>query len=353
MHQQHFHYIIVGQGIAGTLLAHHLWQAGQRVLVIDNQHHGASSAAAAGIINPITGRRYVKSWRMEALLPAAQRTYEALEVLLGISCYHPRRVLRTMSNAKELNDWLLRSADPGYAQYILDEADIGAYREKINPAFGYGEVQHGAQVNLPLLINHYANWLKTEERLHAKVFNFNDLEFLPQGVRYENIRADRLIFCEGAAMKKNPFFNYLPMRGDKGEALLVRIPGAGFEKILKQRLFIVPLGTDDHYWIGATYHPNYTDELPSEASKSWLLTQLQQLLRVPFEVVEHLAAVRPTVRDRRPLIGLHPQWTQVGIFNGLGTKGASLGPFWAAHFTEFLLHGTELDAEVDIRRFDL
>ncbi|MFN7119421.1 MAG: FAD-dependent oxidoreductase, partial [Saprospiraceae bacterium] len=285
------------------------------------------------------------------LLPFAEQTYHELEKLLQISIYHSRNVIRTFANVKEENDWLAHSAQPGYEKYVANRADIGNYKHKTTPAFGYGEVQYGAQVNLPLLMSEYHNFLIINKQILEEVFDYEQLIIGKSSIRYKNITADKIIFCEGAKAKANPYFNYLPFHGDKGEALIVRIPEAGFEKMLKQQIFIVPLGNDDLYWVGSTYNPRYTDELPSESGKSYLLQHLQHLLKIPFEVLDHVAAVRPTVRDRRPFLGLHPQFPQLGIFNGLGTKGASLGPFFAHHFMQFLLGLHPLDDSVDIRRF--
>lgn len=345
-------YLIVGQGIAGTLLTYFLLQSGQSVIVIDNHHEGAASKAAAGIINPITGRRYVKSWKIDELLPFAKQTYQELENLLQIKFYQERNVIRTFAHAKEENDWLLHSIEPGYQNYVADRADIGNYKGKTTPAFGYGEVLQGAQVHLPVLISQFRNFLIKENRLIEEVFDFEQLVIEESSVHYKNITAHKIIFCDGAKAKENPYFNYLPFHGDKGEALLIRIPDAGFEKILKQQIFIVPLGTADLYWVGATYNPRFDNNLPSKEGKTYLLKHLQNLLTVPFEVIDHLAAIRPTVRDRRPFLGMHPQFPQLGIFNGLGTKGASLGPFWANHFVDYLLKDETLDAEVNINRFD-
>lgn len=344
-------YVVVGQGIAGTLLCYFLQKAGQHVIVIDNFHIGSSSKAAAGIINPITGRHYVKSWRIDELLPFAQQTYHDLEELLNIQFYTPRNVIRTFANVKEENDWLAHSAQPGYEKYVTDRANIGNYKDKITPAFGYGEVQHGAQVNLPLLISQFRNFLMLNHQVIEEPFDYEQLVIKEKNIYYKDITADVIIFCEGAKAKENPYFNYLPFQGDKGEALIVRIPDAGFEKMLKQQIFIVPLGKDDLYWIGSNYNSRYTNNLPTEEGKNYLLKHVQHLLKVPFEIIDHVAAVRPTVRDRRPFLGLHPQFPQLGIFNGLGTKGASLGPFFAHHFMQFLLGLHPLDEAVNIQRF--
>ena len=345
-----FDYLLVGQGLAGTLLAHFLIRKGQRVGIIDEARSDAASRVAAGIINPITGRRYVKSWRVDELIPFAEETYRALEAELGIHIYHPRHILRALFNQGEENDWLARSGEAGYQSYILDQADLEAYASCTQPAYGYGEVRQAAQVDIGDLVIAYRKRLLAEGCLLAEQFDHQKLE-LPAGlVRYGSWQADRLVFCEGHRATANPFFNYLPFGGAKGEVLLVRIPGADFEKILKHRVFIVPL-SNGLYWVGATYDWNFKDSAPTEKGGQFLRERLEDILTVPFEIVARQAAVRPTVRDRRPFLGRHPEFGRLFIFNGLGTKGASLGPFWADQMAAYLTEDQPLDPAVHIERF--
>ncbi|NUQ22651.1 MAG: FAD-binding oxidoreductase [Saprospiraceae bacterium] len=365
--------LIVGQGLAGTLLAYFLMEAGQTVCVIDDDYPRAASRVAAGVINPVTGRSFVKSWRVDELIPFARQTYLQLESLLGLPLYHERNILRALSHQGDENDWLGRSADPAYLDYIIDPADVSAYFGKINPAFSYGELQHASQVDIGKLCTAFRSFLinknsfkketfdynKLEISISAEMQNFASLQMFPPSLppspslSYQGITADRLVFCEGAKAPRNPYFNYLPFIGDKGEVLIVKIPGAHFPKMLKQGVFVIPFGKPEEelYWIGTTYERNFENDEPSPHSKATLNDQLSEVLTLPFEVVDHLAAIRPTVKDRRPFLGFHPQFEQLAIFNGLGTKGTSLAPFWAKHLADRLVHGSPLDRQVDIARF--
>lgn len=347
-------YLIVGQGLAGTLIAHFLLEAGQAVHLIDDNYPRAATKVAAGIINPVTGRRYVKSWRIDDLIPKAQQTYRELEQKLNIQIYHPRPVLRALFNNREVNDWQARAFDPAYQAYMVpgDEVNIGRYAEHTVPAFDYGELREGAQVEIGTLAEHYRQWLINAGLLTEAAFDFSQLQLLDQGVEYRGIRARVVVFCEGAKSKANPYFSYLPYEGNKGEALITSIPEAGFERILKHRIFVVPLA-DGRYWIGSTSNNFHTDDLPSEKSRQYLTEKLDELLRLPYRTEEHRAAIRPTIKDRRPLLGTHPEHPQLVIFNGLGTKGASLGPYWAQHLADVLTRGVPIDPGVDIGRFGL
>ena len=343
--------LLIGQGLAGTLLAHFLQRAGCSVFVIDPGGAGAASQVAAGIINPITGRRYRKSWRFDELLPAAHATYRALEEALGCSLYRPQPLLRAIFTVREENDWLARSADPACAPYVEDSADLGPYAGCLAPARGYGGVRQAAQVDLGTLCAAYRAQLQHAGRLQAAAFRHEQLELTDEGVRYGALRARQAVFCEGYRGAANPYFDYLPFHGDKGDVLLVRFPGHAFDRIVKHRVFIVPL-PDGRYWIGATYQRRFETAAPTPAGRAQLLERLQDAVRIPFEVEDHRAAVRPTVSDRRPLLGRHPRYPQLALFNGLGTKGASLGPFFARQLAAHLTGGAPLDAEVDIRRFE-
>lgn len=343
-------YLIVGQGLAGTLLAHFLQEAQQRIHIIDNAHQGAASKIAAGVINPVTGRRFVKSWRIDSLIPFAEQTYRALETEDNIPFYHPIPIVRSLFNSGEETNWLLRSDEPSYQQYILEDADLGAYKGRIRPSYSYGEVARSAKVDVPRLVESYREQYLQQGILSSTVFDFEALELLENGVRYKQIEARKVIFCEGQRGIYNPYFNYLPFNDCKGEVLIVKIPSANFKRIFKHRIFIVPL-QEDHYWVGSTTDWEFEDALPTKAGGKFLENRLNDMLQIPFEVLEHKAALRPTVRDRRPFLGVHPEFPQLTIFNGLGTKGASLGPFFAHHMMQYLVHQQALDKEVNIRRF--
>lgn len=347
-------FLIVGQGLAGTLIAHFLLEAGQKIHVFDDNYPRAATKVAAGIINPVTGRRYVKSWRIDELIPRARATYRQLEKQLNIRIYHPRPVLRALFNNREVNDWQARAFDTAYRPYLVprEQVDIERYRQFTKPAFAYGELRESAQVEIGTLAKSYRQWLQQQGMLSTSNFDYSSIELTARGVSYGKFKARYLVFCEGAKARHNPFFADLPYEGNKGEALITEIADAGFQKILKHRIFIVPLA-DGRFWIGSTSDNFHSDDLPSEKGFEYLQEKVKNLLTTPFVIKEHCAAIRPTVKDRRPLIGTHFKHPQLVIFNGLGAKGASLGPYWAQHLVDALLNQKTLDPEVNIDRFKL
>ena len=348
--EKHVDFIIVGQGLAGSLLAHFLHQKGQQLLVIDPGQENTASRVAAGIINPITGRRYVKSWRIDDLVPFARQTYRELEALLGIPLFQSRHILRALHNPTEQNHWMSRLGDPGYEQFMLPEADPGIWTALIHPIYAFGEAIQAGQVNLKSLLNNFRPWLHKNHQLEEDQFDYEELDRSNNLLKYRHWTARAIIFCEGYQSKNNPYFGNLPYEGAKGEVLHISIPGPQPDKLLRHHFFLVPM-EDGTYWAGSNYIWRYENDAPSPENKAWLIGQLQKILAVPYEIVAHKAAIRPTVKDRRPLLGVHPDFSNVFIFNGLGTKGASQGPFFAHQMANYLVDQAPIDPEVDIRRF--
>ena len=350
-HLNEYDYIIVGQGIGGTLLSWFLKKRDKTFLIIDNQHHQAASKIAAGIINPITGRKYVKSWRIEEFLPFANQTYADLSEYLSIPIARPKNIYRGLYSIKDENTWETRKLDPIAGKYIINQPDTSEYEGKINGILSYGALRDSLQVKLGDLIESYRSRLNEERLILEEKFDFEQLIFEEDGVRYKNITAKSVLFAEGYQAQFNPYFNYLPFEPAKGDVLLIKIEGHPFENILRHKIFIAPID-ECHYWVGSDYRWTFEDDRPNPLKKAEMVEKLNEILNVPYEIVSHVAGIRPCVKGRRPFLGKHPEIPKLAIFNGLGTKGASLGPFWANHFIDHLENSSDLDPEVDIRRFE-
>ena len=348
-------YLIVGQGLAGTLIGFRLERAGHHVTYADAPEQQAASEVAAGIVNPITGRRFVKSWRIDELIPAARALYRELEEELDCRLWYDMPLVRTLFNRGDQNDWLARSGDPGYADYLDDDPDLGRIPALTHPAFAYAGVRHSARVDVGTLVLRYRERIRSTDRLLDTSLEYGALRVTPDGVALTDgtttRRFDRVVFCEGWRARFNPWFGHLPYGGNKGEVLIVRLEGAPpLERLFKHRIFLVPQ-SDGTYWVGATSQNRWEDESASPAGREYLEGRLRELLTVPFTVVEARAAVRPTIRDRRPVIGAHPEHPALWIFNGLGTKGASLAPLVSEWLLRSLEGGEAPPTEVGIGRF--
>lgn len=344
-------YLIIGQGIAGSLLSYQLMKRGKTVFVVDKYDSNSSSNVAAGLFNPITGRRIVKTWKADLLLPFAETTYKALEEDLGIFFYHKKNIFKIFTSVKEQNDWISKSESPEFKNYVLPDGNYTLGNKSIPTVFGGFEITNSGFIDLVLLLKEYKQKLLTTGALAEEVFDYADISVTDETVSWKNIVADKIIFCEGYKAIHNPYFKDLPFVLTKGELLTIHAPDLALQKIVTKGVFLLPIG-DHSYKVGSTYTWNEVDEIPTEKGKNDLLEKLDAILNCPYEVIDHQAGVRPTVKDRRPFIGMHPTYKNVGIFNGMGTKGALLAPYFAEHFTDHLEDGTALDKEVDIKRFD-
>lgn len=342
-----FDCILVGQGIAGSMLAWFLSEAGQKILLIDEFNSASASRVASGVINPVTGKRLVKSWRTDELIPFAKKTYNKLEAQLGIKVFSEASIHRIFSNKEDFQFFRQKKELDELPGCVLPLNEIPACF--CEAQYGGIEIRGVYLVNYSLLLAAMRNRFRESGRLLEEKFHFKDLKVKGEQISYRNIEARRIIFCEGSAATENPYFSELPFNFAKGEVVTVSMPNFPQDKIWHKGIFIAPLG-NALFRIGATYEWNFHHALPSEKGRAELEKKLSRAVNLPFKIIEHFAAIRPTVKDRRPLIGLHPVFQQIGIFNGMGTKGASLAPFFANHFSNYLLGKNALDAEVSIAR---
>lgn len=345
-----YDFLIIGQGLAGTLMAWQLQRRQKSVYIIDNQHHNAATKIAAGLINPITGRRIVKSEQIDELLPIAHDTYRALEQELNISLWQYKNILWSLSNTKEENDWYMRAAQTGIKDYIKQQTEHDEILTQVKNINGFGEVKHSAQVNVALLIEAFAQKLLIENRLLSEDFDISKLQVNDDSITYEHIKAQQVIFCEGHRALFNPFFTEVNFVVAKGEALHIDAAALSKDYILKNSITICPL-PNGKFWVGSNYEWNPTNDTPTEAIKASFVTELDDFLATPYHIKAHVAAIRPTLKDRKPVMGRSYTHKNILIFNGLGTKGTSLAPFWSAHFVAHILEGKPLDTSVDIARF--
>jgi glycine/D-amino acid oxidase-like deaminating enzyme len=343
-----YKYLIVGQGLAGTVLSFQLHQAGIAHMVVDNGHHSASTLAAAGIINPITGRRYVKSWMIDELLPVALDTYAALEELLEITLVTRSPIIRTFENQAQENLWNESTSRPGYGDYV--GGGQNPYVHHTHPSYGYGVINQACQVQVGQLIISYREFLIQQGRLITQDFNPEDLQYDGPVQTVEDHTFEQVIFCEGYKAIHNPLFRDLPFQPAKGESLIIETDILLPQAMLRDTVFVAP-ASKQTFWSGGGYAWDKLDEKPTEDFRLQWMDKLQAIWKGELKVVSHKAGVRPSVKGRRPLIGRHSSYHRMILFNGMGTKGTSLAPYWAKHLIDHLESDTDLSQEVSLNRF--
>lgn len=346
-------YIIVGQGLAGTVLAHTLLKQNKSLVIIDLPSISMASKVAAGLWNPVVFKRLVKSWMADDLLEYMDSFYPEVEVLLNEKFYFKKQIVKPFSEEQEKLLWLKKTSEE-IGKYLNPTIQSDFLTDVIHNPIGAAEVINAGNIDTNVLLNASQAYFKNKQFLLQEAFDYQELKLLSGEVNYKGIVAEKIIFCEGYKALDNTYFNWLPFKLTKGETLTIRIPllyqKGLLSKVINKGVFVLPLG-EGLYKVGATYEWEDLTDLPTEKGKMFLVDQLNKLLKAPFEIIEHKAGIRPTVKDRRPLIGLHPEHTTLGIFNGLGTKGVMLGPYFAKQFVDFLEAGIPLNKEVDIGRF--
>jgi len=348
--KRHYNFLIVGQGLAGSTLYWFLAKQGKKVCVIDKFNPTSSSRIAAGIIHPITGRRIVKTWMADTLIPYADKTYSEIEDHFHQKLFFKKDILELIHSIKEQNDWSNKMASKEMEGYFNQVNLSDLYDDVLIDEPKKIAITKSGWLNISKMIDCFRSEIASQNHLLEEDFDFSSLRLNEQGVSYKEIEADKILFCEGSKATENPFWKALPFQLSKGELITIRSDKLNIEHIITKTIFILPLG-ENLYKVGSTYSWDETDDIPTEKAKESLLNKLKKIIHVPFEVVDHKAAIRPTVKERRPFIGLHKEHPQVGIFNGLGTKGVLLAPFFANHFAEYLDGTVELMKEVDVKRF--
>jgi glycine/D-amino acid oxidase-like deaminating enzyme len=340
-------FIVVGQGIAGTVLGLELLKRQKKVIIINHSSYKSSSEVAAGIYNPITGKRSVKSWKSDLLFPSLENFYKDNEQLLGSTFLHPMPIYKPFSSVAEQNHCVSTlGMEEGLADISLD---VSKYKDFIYDEFGGFKTQCSGYVNVKKLLAEARNHFQGLAIYKETPFQYHDIVIKEHGIFWKGYEAKKILFCEGAHAIKNPFFNWLPFVLTKGELLTISIEHFPEDVIFSKSVFLVPT-EKQIYKTGSTYEWQYHDEEVSEKAKKELVTKLEMLVKKPYHIIGQESGLRPTVRDRRPLIGIHPQYPGLGIFNGLGTKGVSLAPYFARCFADFLESGKELEQEVNIQR---
>ncbi len=341
--------IIVGQGIAGSIAAYKLLSQGKSVAVFQDGDMYKSSSVAPGMFNALVLKRFTLCWKATEFLPVMYSFYTEMEKNLDCQLIHHFPIYRLFHDEKEVETWLEKTAHPIFSQYMDDEI-YPVSNSGLKKTIGFGRVKQTGRVDVKTVVNKTADLIRESSIYRDELFDFDKLSIADDHVVYDDIQADKIIFSEGFGMVHNPYFNYLPLDGTKGELITIKAPDLKLEKAIKGGIFIMPLG-DDLYRIGATFNWKEKDCSVSEKGKQWLLDRLEPLLNVDFEIVEHEAGMRPTVNDRRPLIGQHPIHRPLFVLNGFGTRGILMGPLLTDCLIEQMYNGIEPDAVFNIERY--
>ncbi|USD26177.1 NAD(P)/FAD-dependent oxidoreductase [Flagellimonas marinaquae] len=341
-------YIIVGLGLAGISFCEVLEKEGKTFTVITDESQRASQVAG-GLYNPIILKRFTMAWKAKHQLEMAKPFYRDLEEKLGVKLDYELPVLRKFASIEEQNLWF-EAADRPNLGHFLSNKIIANVNPAIDAPYGFGEVKFTGRIDTGSLVRNYKYHLKKSDSLLEESFDFDELLVSEESIKYKSTVAKNIVFACGYGLKQNPYFGYLPLNGTKGELLIVHAPEFKEENVIKSSVFTIPMDSD-HYLVGATYKWKDKTNAPTEESKKELLEKLETFLKCDFKIVDHVAGIRPTVVDRRPLVGRHPEHQNMYVLNGFGSRGVLIGPYASNQLFDHIEKQSELDPEMDVQRF--
>jgi len=340
--------LIAGQGLAGSILAFTLLRKGVEVLVVDPGKESISSRVAAGILRPVTGRRMVKTTNADNIVPFAFEFYEWLATQTGLVSFYPKESLQLFASASSRNDWYSRSDDPGYANYIgsfLSEEEIDS---SLNSPFGGVILNQCGYLDTNSFLNGCKFKLMQSGFYQTGFVNWKTVSVYKNALHWENQKFDRVIFCEGSAFSE--LFSFVQFKPVKGELFEFYAPELKEDRIIQSGNFILPLG-NGKFRAGATYDWTNLNTITTSEAKEWISGWISKTIKVTFEITGHAAGIRPATVDRRPAFGMHRYYPGFALFNGLGSKGVMLGPYYAAQLADAILNKGIIDSDCDLNRF--
>ena len=345
--------VILGGGLAGSLLAFRLLTSGQQVTLIDDGAPASASRVAAGLFNVVTGRFGAKTWMADTLLDKLNAFFTNKTLTAYLHAVHYQKIYRPFKEVAEYNKWTSKAKNPEYAPLVRFREQ--PYREDVlhNP-FGGIDILPCGWVDTKVLLTDLLAWFRTQP-------NFS---YYPQEVAYRQIEVskksihlagcqisfDHLVFCEGYRASQNPFFPKLPVIPNKGELLRIEAPELQLDLVLSRKIYLIPLD-NHHYLMGATYKKDFSSLLPTQEGREEMTAHLRKAIKVPFRVLDQWAGIRPTTPDRRPILGTHPTHSCVHVMSGFGTKGLLYAPYFSEIMAKHLLEGASLPAAVSLDRF--
>jgi glycine/D-amino acid oxidase-like deaminating enzyme len=342
-------YLVIGQGVCGTWLGWYLQKENKSFIVIDRNENVTPSKVSAGIINPVTGRRLVKVWMAEEILPFARGAYNEIGNHLDTDTISQKNLVDFFPNVHQRLVFLDRIDE--HDEYLYSYPEQNQFNPFFNYDLGCGEIRHCYTVHLENLLPAWRRQLNINSQLMEEDFDAAELVINQDSIQYKSISAEKIIFCDGLSSFQNPFFRQLPFAPNKGEALIVEIPGLPSNHIYKKGFVLAPLADEGLFWFGSNYQWNFPHADPTKEFYEQAERHLKAWMKTSFKIVEHKAALRPATLERRPFVGSHPHQPNLVILNGMGTKGCSLAPFFAKQLVDHLVQDKDIIPEADVKRF--
>src|SRR5260221_2143665 len=255
---------------------------------------------------------------------------------------------RAFGSVEEQNEWMGRSTHASMREYIEAIHGQPTFGDQVHDPVGGVLLRHGGYVDTAVFVEAVRSLLKQSESYREEKFEEAELREQGSGVSYRHVIARKIIYCKGVDDLNSGCFSWLPIKPLKGETLLITMPPV--TRIYNRAVYVVPANTAGAYTVGATYDFDLTPGTTAHG-RAELEARLKELVRLPYEIIDQHLWIRPTTPDRRLLLGPHPVHGNRVIFNGLGTKGVSLAPYFSGQLAAWLEGEGEITPLVNIARF--
>jgi len=344
-------FLIIGQGAAGSFLAWELLKRDKQIVVVDDDHRRSSSMVSAGIINPVTGKRFAVTDEFDCFFAHALRTYQELEAKFDQRFFEPLDILRVFQNKSEHDHWQ-RKVDFGKSQeYCKQTHRPGTFHTTLKDPFGSVLIKKSGFCHTKCFLSVLNTFFQDQNIYAGQKIAYDDLTIDEGSVRFGGESFRTVIFCEGYQAQWNPWFDWIPYNSVKGEILNIEIQDARLSPmIINKGKWCVPLG-HSQWAAGSSYMWDQLDCEPTAEARDEIVCGLNQCFSGTIEVKDHKAGVRPVIKDQKAVIGRHPKIPHLAIFNGLGSKGFLTAPYYASHFADYLSGVSTLREDIDVSRF--
>jgi len=346
-------YLIIGQGLAGSLLAWTLHQQNKKVYIVDNHHKHSSSKVAAGLINPVIGKRLNIDEDVQAYLNDAIVCYQALASQFDQTFFHPQKMLRLFKDEQQMEAFKKKASNNELENFFGQKFTPEENIKPLQNTYGGTYQKQTGYLDTSSLIKSLQAYFLKEDILYQGKLSYKEIILNDDSVHWKNIQAKQCIFCEGYQATDNPWFNWLPFQLAKGEIISIESEEPLTTHIINKGQWLIPL-SNKKYKTGATNEWDFENDNISSTGKKQLKEKFEALFEemIDYKITHHEAGIRPTTLDKKPFIGLHPKHKQLGIFNGFGARGSLTIPYHVNLFINSLNNHISLPSDIDINRYD-
>jgi glycine/D-amino acid oxidase-like deaminating enzyme len=342
---QNVEYIIVGDGYAALFFAHQLTK-NKKSFVIFSEEKKSASQISAGIINPMVLKKFTTFWLAQEQLDFLKTSLDEIEIYTERNYLINASIHRIFHDENEQKLWLKKSQTEELSNFL--DTDF-KHLKVVKNDFNTGLVRQSARLDVHSFFGDLLRFHDENSRLIKEKFNYTQLNITES--TYQHFKFKNIIFCEGMAVKNNPYFSDIPVIANKGHHIRVKLPKSIPENItIKKKHFLFPLN-NDLYFYGGTYDREQLHEHIDDSAIEQLRNGLSEFYPNDFDIEEVHFGFRPTVKDRRPILGRHSEHQNLYVFNGLGARGILNGCYFSKSLYDFIENNIDLPQEISLERF--